>query len=131
MANTAFQSPIIADVGISFGDEGKGRVVYEIVDQITERSGVVGMVVKVNGGANSGHTAGGLKHNLLPCGIVDTRISRLVLGAGVVADPRKIWWEVTMVETHGYSVLPRLLIDERTQVSDLCHRLLDLAWEYY
>jgi len=131
MANTAFLSKIIADVGISFGDEGKGRVVYEVLEQITEKSGKVGLVIKVNGGANSGHTAGGLKHNLLPCGIVDSRIPRLLLGSGVVADPRKIWWEVTMVETHGYTVLPRLMIDERTQVSDLCHRLLDLAWEFY
>jgi adenylosuccinate synthase len=131
MANTLFQSRIIADVGISFGDEGKGRVVYEVIDQITASGGSVAMVIKVNGGANSGHTAGGLKHNLLPCGIVDDRIPRLVLGAGVVADPRKLWWEITMVELHGYSVLPRLMIDERTQVSDLCHRLLDLAWEFY
>jgi len=131
MANTAFQSKIIADVGISFGDEGKGRVVYEVVDQITENSGQVGLVIKVNGGANSGHTAGGLKHNLLPCGIVDTRIPKLILGSGVVADPRKIWWEVMMVEAHGYTVLPRLMIDERTQASDLCHRLLDLSWEFY
>lgn len=134
MALTPFQSKIIADVGISFGDEGKGRVVYEVVDQITqstETPGEVAMVLKVNGGANSGHTAGGLKHNLLPCGIVDDRIPKLALGSGVVADPRKIWWEITAIEDRGYKVLPRLLIDERTQVSDLCHRLLDLAWEYY
>jgi adenylosuccinate synthase len=133
MANTPFQSRIIADVGISFGDEGKGRVVYEVVEQIASgtKPGKVAMVLKANGGANSGHTAGGLKHNLLPCGIVDNRIGKLVLGAGVVADPRKLWWEITNVELHGFRVLPRLLIDERTLVSDLCHRLLDLSWEYY
>jgi len=131
MANTAFQSKIIADVGISFGDEGKGRVVYEVADQIAENKEKVGMVIKVNGGANSGHTAGGLKHNLLPCGIVDQTIPALALGLGVVADPRKIWWEVAMCEVHGHTVLPRLLIDERTLVSDLCHRLLDLSTEYY
>ena len=134
MANQAFQSQIIADVGISFGDEGKGRVVYEVVDQIVEKQAAadsVAMVLKVNGGANSGHTAGGLKHNLLPCGIVDDRIPLLALGAGVVADPRKIWWEVTAIEARNYQVLPRLRIDERTLVSDLCHRLLDLSWEAY
>jgi adenylosuccinate synthase len=133
MSQNAFQSRIIADVGISFGDEGKGRVVYEVVEQVCSgpNPGKVAMVLKANGGANSGHTAGGLKHNLLPCGIADTRIPRLVLGSGVVADPRKIWWEVTNVDLHGYQVLPRLFIDERTLVSDLCHRLLDLAWEHY
>ncbi len=102
-----------------------------MVDQITEKSDEIALVIKVNGGANSGHTAGGLKHNLLPCGIAESRIPKLVLGSGVVADPRKIWWEMTMCETHGYTVLPRLLIDERTQCSDFCHRLLDLGWEYF
>ena len=131
MALIPFQSKIIADVGISFGDEGKGRVVYEVAEQIMQAPGEVAMVLKVNGGANSGHTAGGLKHNLLPCGIVEDRIPMLALGAGVVADPRKIWWEIAMTEINGYHVLPRLRIDERTQVSDLTHRLLDLAWEYY
>lgn len=134
MALKPFQSTIIADVGISFGDEGKGRVVYEVADEIekmSEPSNHIAMVLKVNGGANSGHTAGGLKHNLLPCGVVDSRIEHLAMGSGVVADPRKIWWEVKPIEALGYPVLPRLRIDERTQVSDLCHRLLDLAWEHY
>ena len=31
----------------------------------------------------------------------------------------------------GISVLKRLKIDEKCQMSDLCHRLLDLAWETY
>jgi adenylosuccinate synthase len=49
----------------------------------------------------------------------------------VVADPRKIWWETRPLEKKGYAVLSRLLIDERTMVSDLTHRLLDLAAEEY
>src|SRR5690606_30978202 len=35
------------------------------------------------------------------------------------------------LEHKGYAVISRLAIDERTMVSDLIHRLLDLAWEHY
>jgi adenylosuccinate synthase len=88
-------------------------------------------VLKVNGGANSGHTAGGIKLNLLPAGVVVRDVAHLCIGSGVVADPRKIWWETRPLEKKGYAILSRLLIDERTLVSDLTHRLLDLAWEDY
>ena len=50
---------------------------------------------------------------------------------GVVADPRKFLWEALPLEDRGFTVLDRLFIDERTMVSDLTHRLLDLAWEDY
>ncbi|MBC2595592.1 adenylosuccinate synthetase [Ruficoccus amylovorans] len=134
MALTPFKSQLLADVGISMGDEGKGRVVYELIAELKESSKLakpVAAVLKVNGGANSGHTAGGLKLNLLPAGVIDPDIDLLAIGMGVVADPRKFWWEAKPLEAAGYDVVSRLAIDERTQVSDLCHRLLDLAWESY
>ena len=134
MALTPFCSKLIADVGISMGDEGKGRLVCELVKEINQnaaQSSRVGMVMKVNGGANSGHTAGGLKFNLLPCAVVNPEVPCLGIGSGVVADPLKFWWEIKPIERLGYKVFDRLLIDERTMVSDLSHRLLDLAWEYY
>ena len=126
-----FSSQLIADVGISLGDEGKGRLIPEIAEELAGTPAAVSTVLKVNGGANSGHTAAGVKRNLLPCGGVEKAIPHLVLGSGVVADPRKIWWEATPLEHKGYAVTSRLLIDERTLVSDLTHRLLDLAWEDY
>ena len=49
----------------------------------------------------------------------------------MVADPRKFLWEALPLEDRGFTVLDRLFIDERTMVSDLTHRLLDLAWEDY
>jgi adenylosuccinate synthase len=116
------------------GDEGKGRLVYEIAAELranARRDDAVAVVLKVNGGANSGHTAGGLKLNLLPAGVIDPRVPILAIGSGVVADPRKFLWEAEPLERRGYKVIERLLIDERTQVSDLSHRLLDLAWEDY
>ena len=68
MSLTPFSSHLIADVGISTGDEGKGRLIAEIVEELrasTKLDAPVHMVLKVNGGANSGHTAGGVKLNLL------------------------------------------------------------------
>ena len=119
-------------IGISMGDEGKGRVVHEILDQIKiqDRNHPTS-VIKVNGGANAGHTAAGLKLNLLPSGVGNPDVENLMIGSGVVADPRKFLWEADPLESRGISVFKRLLIDEKVQMSDLTHRLLDLAWENY
>ncbi len=134
MALTPFKSHLIADVGISMGDEGKGRLIPEIVRELqalTGRRDAVGTVLKVNGGANSGHTVAGLKLNLLPGGVAEHDVACLALGSGVVADPRKALWEALPLEKIGIPVLSRLLIDERCMVSDVAHRILDLAWEDY
>ncbi|WP_414664235.1 adenylosuccinate synthetase [Horticoccus sp. 23ND18S-11] len=131
MSLLPFTSQLIADVGISLGDEGKGRLIPEVADELRGTSAPVSVVLKVNGGANSGHTAGGIKLNLLPAGVVVRDAAHLCIGSGVVADPRKIWWETKPLEKKGHAILSRLLIDERTLVSDLTHRLLDLAWEDY
>lgn len=131
MSLLPFTSQLIADVGISLGDEGKGRLIPEVADELRGTRAPVSVVLKVNGGANSGHTAGGIKLNLLPAGVVVKDAAHLCIGSGVVADPRKIWWETRPLEKKGYAVLDRLRIDERTLVSDLTHRLLDLAWENY
>ncbi len=131
MSLLPFSSQLIADVGISLGDEGKGRLIPEVADELRGTPQSVSVVLKVNGGANSGHTAGGIKLNLLPAGVVVHDAAHLCIGAGVVADPRKVWWETKPLEKKGHAILSRLLIDERTMVADLIHRLLDLAWEDY
>ncbi|MBE7538516.1 MAG: adenylosuccinate synthetase [Opitutaceae bacterium] len=131
MSLLPFTSQLIADAGISFGDEGKGRLIPEIAHELSTSPTPVSVVLKVNGGANSGHTAAGIKLNLLPSGVVEREIAHLAIGSGVVADPRKVHWEARPLEKKGYAVYSRLLIDERTLVSDLSHRLLDLAWEDY
>jgi adenylosuccinate synthase len=131
MSLTPFRSQLIADVGISFGDEGKGRLIPEVVQELHGTPAAVSVVFKVNGGSNSGHTAGGIKLNLLPAGVVEKSVAHLAIGAGVVADPRKILWEAQPLEQKGYAIFSRLVVDERAMVSDLSHRLLDLAWEDY
>ena len=131
MSLIPFTSQLIADVGISLGDEGKGRLIPEVANELRGTRSAVSVVLKVNGGANSGHTAGGIKLNLLPAGVVVNDAPHLCIGSGVVADPRKIWWEALPVERKGHAVLSRLLIDEHTMFSDLTHRLLDMAGEDY
>ena len=134
MALTPFSSLLIADTGISTGDEGKGRLILEIIDELREGTGnpdAVAGVMKVNGGSNSGHSVGNVKLNLIPGGVVDATLPHLLIGCGVVADPRKFLWEGAYAELHGHQTFNRLRIDERTLVSDLSHRLLDLAWEDY
>ncbi len=131
MSLPPFSSQLIADVGISLGDEGKGRLIPEIAEELRATKAPVSVVLKVNGGANAGHTAGGIKLNLLPSGVVVREVPHLCIGSGVVADPRKFWWEARPLEKKGYAVLDRLLIDERTMISDITHRLLDLAEEDY
>ena len=131
MSLLPFSSQLIADVGISFGDEGKGRLIPEVIAELAGTPAAVTAVFKVNGGSNSGHTAGGIKLNLLPAGVVEKSVPHLAIGAGVVADPRKILWEGRPLEPKGYAIFSRLVIDERTMVTDLSHRLLDLAWEDY
>src|SRR5580698_8467738 len=131
MSLPPFSSQLIADVGISLGDEGKGRLIPEIAEELRSTRAAVSVVLKVNGGANAGHTADGIKLNLLPSGVVVRDVPHLCIGSGVVADPRKFWWEARPLEQRGYGILDRLLIDERTMISDLTHRLLDLAEEDY
>src|SRR4051812_32960856 len=131
MSLLPFSSQLIADVGISLGDEGKGRLIPEVAEELRGTAARVSVVVKVNGGANSGHTADGIKLNLLPAGVVVRDAEHLCVGSGVVADPRKFWWETRPLEKKGFPILSRLLIDERTMISDLTHRLLDLAEEDY
>lgn len=134
MALTKFRSRLIADTGISTGDEGKGRLIPEVIRELqaeTGRQGIVSVVMKVNGGANSGHTVGGLKLNLLPAGVIEKDVAMLAIGAGVVADPRKFHWEAQPLEKMGIPIYARLRIDERTMLSDVSHRMLDLAFEDY
>ena len=121
MTSEPFNSRLIADLGISMGDEGKGRVVCEIIEELNnnEAGSPVGVVIKLNGGANSGHTAAGLKFNLLPSAVGKAEVPVLAIGAGVVGDPRKFLWEARPLERMGYDVLGRLVIDERAMVSDL------------
>src|ERR1700694_376981 len=105
MPLTPFRSQLIADVGISLGDEGKGRLIPEVADELRGTSAPVSVVLKVNGGAHSRHTPGAIQLTLLPAGVVVLDAAHLCVGAGVVADPRNIWWETKPLELKGHAIL--------------------------
>ena len=53
MSLLPFSSQLIADVGISLGDEGKGRLIPEVADELRGTPHAVSVVLKVNGGAKA------------------------------------------------------------------------------
>lgn len=114
--------PAHAILGAQWGDEGKGKLVdflasgYEIV-------------ARFQGGNNAGHTvvAGKdtYKFHLLPSGAVQGR--RVVIGGGVVIDPRVLVEELDLLKKRGRKV--RLLISDRAHVILPYHLALDGAAE--
>src|SRR5258708_5134388 len=127
MSLQPFSSQLIADVGISLGDEGKGRLIPEVANELRGTGAPVSVVLKVNGGANSGHTAGGIKLNLLPAGVVVLDAAHLCIGSGGVAAPRKNLWGTKTLEHQKHPILSRLLISQRPLVSDPTPPPLPLA----
>jgi adenylosuccinate synthase len=128
------QQRLLCILGKDWGDEGKGRVVGDyirLLQQITGLEDPVWMVLKVNGGANSGHSVDGLAHNLIPGGIKHLAVKYLALGKGVVACPKKLRWEERYLEHSGFPPGERLIIDQKTMLSGVWHRIEDLAEELF
>ena len=115
MANTAI-------VGINWGDEGKGRM----VDLLTEN---IAVVVRYQGGGNAGHTVinefGKFALHLLPSGIFRKGVVN-ILGNGVALDPENLWVEIEDVMRRGVSITPEnLKISDRASLLLPWHRDLD------
>ena len=112
--------PAVVVVGMQFGDESKGAVVDYL-------AGEADVVVRYNGGANAGHTVvvGGrsFKFRIMPSGAL--RGKRLVVGNGVVVDPRVLLEEVEMVR--GAGVEPDLLVSRKAHVVMPYHKEMDAA----
>ncbi|NSW52069.1 MAG: adenylosuccinate synthase [Anaerolineae bacterium] len=109
-------------IGVQWGDEGKGRFVDLLSQQMD-------YVARFAGGDNAGHTIHigerVFKLHLLPSGMIDPRpIS--VLGAGMVINPVVLLKEMEFLRESGIPVNPsRLLISHRAHLVTPGHRLLD------
>jgi adenylosuccinate synthase len=105
-------------VGTQWGDEGKGK----IVDFLAEDTD---LVVRFNGGSNAGHTVvvrdKTFKLHLLPSGVVREKL--VVIGNGVVVDPKVLLEEIQTLKKMGYE--PNLVISEKAHVVMDYHRFLD------
>ncbi len=117
--------PVQIILGAQWGDEGKGKV----VDMLSEN---VDIVARYQGGANAGHTVciGDKQYvlHLLPSGMFHPQIT-CVIGNGVVIDPTALLTEIQQLESAGISVHGRLLISHSAHLIMPYHKLLDAIRE--
>ncbi|MCI0697086.1 adenylosuccinate synthase [candidate division KSB1 bacterium] len=112
-------------VGAQWGDEGKGKIVDLLSDEVD-------IVARYQGGANAGHTVviGGEKFvlHLIPSGILQPHTT-CVIGNGVVIDPAALMHEIELLTQKGAQVQGRLLISHRAHLVMPYHKLLDQTKE--
>jgi adenylosuccinate synthase len=115
----------IVVVGTQWGDEGKGK----IVDWLTEN---VDGVVRFQGGHNAGHTLviNGVKTilRLIPSGILHPNM-RCYVGNGVVLSPQALLGEIDELKLAGVDAAPRLSISGNCPLILDYHVALDKARE--
>ncbi|MGB2868107.1 MAG: adenylosuccinate synthase [Bacteroidota bacterium] len=119
--------PVQVIVGAQWGDEGKGK----IVDRLSED---VDIVARYQGGANAGHTVvipgkGGRPEqefvlHLIPSGIFHSHVT-CVIGNGVVLDPAALMAEIEQLKKSGIKIRGRLLISHNAHLIMPYHKALD------
>ncbi|MEQ1638184.1 MAG: adenylosuccinate synthase [Methylococcales bacterium] len=112
-------------IGTQWGDEGKGKLVDLLTDQVAA-------VVRFQGGHNAGHTLviRGEKTvlHLIPSGILRDGV-QCMIGNGVVLAPDALLQEIAVLEKAGVSVRDRLLISEACALILPVHVAIDQARE--
>ncbi len=99
-------------IGAQWGDEGKGK----IVDYLAKEAQII---VRFSGGANAGHTIVIGKEqyalHLIPSGILyPDKI--VILGAGMVIDPKALFTELQMLNDRGIDTTGRVFISDRAHI---------------
>jgi adenylosuccinate synthase len=99
-------------IGAQWGDEGKGK----IVDYLAREAQII---VRYSGGANAGHTIviGTEQYalHLIPSGILyPDKI--VILGAGMVIDPKALFAELEMLQQRGIDTTGRVFISNRAHI---------------
>jgi len=108
-------------VGTQWGDEGKGKIIDYLAEQVD-------IIARYQGGGNAGHTVV-LKDkkyifHLVPSGILYPD-KVCVIGNGVVLDPVSLFEEIDYLEKSGISVDGRLFIAENAHMTLTYHKTLD------
>lgn len=115
----------IVVIGSQWGDEGKGKLVDLLTDNVSA-------VVRFQGGHNAGHTLviEGKKTvlHLIPSGILRENVQCLI-GNGVVLCPEALLKEMTQLEANGVPVRERLKISAACPLILPYHVALDQARE--
>ncbi len=114
-------------VGMQWGDEGKGKV----VDYLTEQ---VDVVVRHQGGNNAGHTVvvngNTTILHLLPSGILHSG-RQCIIGNGTVLDPAVLLKEIDGVLAAGHELEGWLFISDCAHIIMPYHKLLDKVQEQF
>jgi len=117
--------PMIAVVGIQWGDEGKGK----IIDLLSERADYI---VRSQGGNNAGHTivteGNEFRFHLIPSGILYPH-TRCYIGGGTVIDPQVLIKEIKDLAARGIALEGRLFISSYAHIIFPYHRELDKLYE--
>lgn len=112
-------------VGCQWGDEGKGKITDYFADQVD-------YVVRFQGGNNAGHTVvvgdKTYKLHLIPSGVL-YKGKRVIIGNGVVVDPKVLLEEMANLEKQGKKV--NLLLSERAHLIFPYHILMDGVLENF
>ena len=112
-------------IGLQWGDEGKGKVVDLLTDQVQA-------VARFQGGHNAGHTLviGGKKTvlSLIPSGILHPHVVCLI-GNGVVLSLEALFKEGDMLAAQGVPVYERLKVSPACPLILASHVALDRARE--
>ncbi|MFC1915160.1 adenylosuccinate synthase [Chloroflexota bacterium] len=112
--------PVIAVIGAQWGDEGKGKVVDALAEEVM-------VVVRFSGGDNAGHTVvnryGEFRLHLVPSGIFSPRAT-CIIGNGVVINPGALIDEIDQLNQRGVDT-SRLFISDRAHLVMPYHILLD------
>ncbi len=116
---------VTAVIGSQWGDEGKGKVVDYLAEQVD-------YVARFNGGNNAGHTVinefGTFKIHLVPSGIFARNTVGLI-GGGVVIDPAVLLEEIELLNKAGVGVDGRLWLSPRSHLIMPYHKILDGLYE--
>lgn len=114
-------------VGTQWGDEGKGKVVDLLMQDVQ-------VVVRYQGGHNAGHTLkiNGVKTvlRLIPSGILRSHV-HCYIANGVVLSPQALLDEIRELEDRGIAVRQRLHISPSCPLILPCHVALDKARELH
>lgn len=112
-------------LGTQWGDEGKGKIVDLLTDQVS-------LVARFQGGHNAGHTLviDGKKTvlHLIPSGILREGVTCLI-GNGVVLSPEALFTELAQLENSGVPVRERLRLSPACPLILPFHIALDQARE--
>lgn len=113
----------MADVvlGAQWGDEGKGKLVDILCDEID-------VCARCQGGNNAGHTivVNGIKYDfhMLPSGLINPKCKNLI-GSGVVIHVPSFFKELEDLETKGLKCSDRLFVSSRAHIVFDFHQLTD------